>query len=126
MRLRDQVIGALNLFRAGPGAVRPGRTCASARRWPTWPPSGLLHERSVRRSETVTEQLQTALNSRVIIEQAKGKLAERLGIDMDRAFSDAARLRPEHATSACPTWPATSSTAPPRDFPPPARRQPHC
>ncbi len=47
----------------------------------------LLHERSMRHSDTLNEQLQTALNSRVIIEQAKGKLAERLGVDMDRAFT---------------------------------------
>ena len=86
MRLRDQVIGALNLFRATPGAfdpadVRVGQALADVAT------ISLLHERSMRRSDTLNEQLQTALNSRVIIEQAKGKLAERLGIDMDQAFS---------------------------------------
>ena len=47
----------------------------------------LLHERSLRQSDILNEQLQTALNSRVVIEQAKGKLAERLGLDMEQAFS---------------------------------------
>jgi hypothetical protein len=50
----------------------------------------------MRRSDTLTEQLQTALDSRVIIEQAKGKLAERLGTDTNQAFSllrDFARAR---------------------------------
>jgi hypothetical protein len=50
----------------------------------------------MRHSDTLNEQLQTALNSRVIIEQAKGKLAERLGVDMAQAFSilrDTARNR---------------------------------
>ncbi len=40
----------------------------------------------MRHSDTLNEQLQAALNSRVIIEQAKGKLAERLGVDTDQAF----------------------------------------
>src|ERR1700685_2120058 len=85
MRLREQVIGALNLFRAAPGALAPaeirvGQALADVAT------ISLLHERSMRHSDTLNEQLQTALNSRVIIEQAKGKLAERLGVDMDQAF----------------------------------------
>ena len=85
MRLREQVIGALNLFRADPGAVaqadiRVGQALADVAT------ISLLHERSMRHSDTLNEQLQTALNSRVVIEQAKGKLAERLGVDMDQAF----------------------------------------
>jgi AmiR/NasT family two-component response regulator len=55
----------------------------------------LLHERGMRHSDALNEQLQTALNSRVIIEQAKGKLAERLGLDMNQAFS----LLRDHARS---------------------------
>src|SRR5580658_5363806 len=86
MRLREQVIGALNLFRVGPGAfepadVRVGQALADVAT------ISLLQERSMRHSDTLNEQLQAALNSRVIIEQAKGKLAERLGVDMDQAFS---------------------------------------
>ncbi len=86
MRLREQVIGALNLFRAAPGPFDPvgigiGQALADVAT------TSLLHERSMRHSETLNEQLQAALDSRVIIEQAKGKLAERLGVDMDQAFS---------------------------------------
>ncbi len=86
MRLREQVIGALNLFRAAPGAfppadIRVGQALADVAT------IGLLHERGMRHSDTLNEQLQTALNSRGIIEQAKGKLAERLGLDMDQAFN---------------------------------------
>jgi transcriptional regulator with GAF, ATPase, and Fis domain len=86
MRLRDQVIGALNLFRAtqgpfDPRGIRIGQALADVAT------ISLLHERSMRHSDTVNEQLQTALNSRVVIEQAKGKLAERLGLDMSQAFT---------------------------------------
>jgi GAF domain-containing protein len=95
MRLREQVIGALNLFRAAPGDfdpvnVRVGQALADVAT------IGLLHERNMRHRDTLNEQLQAALNSRVIIEQAKGKLAERLGLDMDQAFNvlrDHARAR---------------------------------
>ena len=86
MRLREETLGALNLFRADPGPfdrayVRMGQALADVAT------IGLLNERTLRRSETLNEQLQAALNSRVIIEQAKGKLAERLGLDMDDSFN---------------------------------------
>jgi transcriptional regulator with GAF, ATPase, and Fis domain len=95
MRLREQVIGALNLFRATPGPLgetdmRVGQALADVAT------ISLLHERGMRHSDILNEQLQSALNSRVIIEQAKGKLAERLGVDMDQAFNllrDQARAR---------------------------------
>jgi len=95
MRLREQVIGALNLFRAAPGpfdpaTVRIGQALADVAT------ISLLHKRSMERIDTLTEQLQGALDSRVIIEQAKGKLAERLGTDTNQAFSllrDFARAR---------------------------------
>src|SRR5580704_7910995 len=76
MRLREQVLGGLNLFHDRPGPFDSADATI-----------GLLHERSLRRAEVVGEQLQAALNSRVVIEQAKGKLAERRGLDMDTAFT---------------------------------------
>jgi ANTAR domain len=86
MRLREQVIGAPNLFRADAGALAPagiriGQALADVAT------ISLPHERSMRHGDTLNEQLQTVLDSRVIIEQAKGKLAERLGVYMDQAFS---------------------------------------
>jgi GAF domain-containing protein len=122
MRLRDQVIGALNLFRAEPGPFEAA-DLRIAQALADVATIGLLHERNVRRRETVAEQLQTALNSRVVIEQAKGKLAERRGIDMDRAFTmlrEYARSTNQHLTDVARDF-VIRGTA---EFPPPARRRP--
>src|SRR4029453_3421720 len=86
MRLRAEVIGALNLFDTEPGALdegklRIGQALADVAT------IGLLQQRAIHRRDTLTEQLQTALNSRVLIEQAKGVLAERLHLDMAEAFT---------------------------------------
>ncbi len=84
MRLREQVIGALNLFSLAPGLpladIRIAQALADVAT------VGVLQHRAHLKADTVVVQLQTALNSRVLIEQAKGVLAERLGIDMDQAF----------------------------------------
>jgi transcriptional regulator with GAF, ATPase, and Fis domain len=119
MRLRDQVVGALNLFRAAPSPfaaadLRIGQALADVAT------IGLLQERSLRRTEILAEQLQGALNSRVIIEQAKGKLAERRTIDMEDAFRllrDYARNSNQHLTDVARNF-VDSTTA---EFPPPRR-----
>jgi len=48
---------------------------------------GLLQERAIRCNEVLTEQLQGALNSRIVIEQAKGAVAQAEGINVDEAFT---------------------------------------
>jgi GAF domain-containing protein len=89
LRVRDQTIGGLNLFRCRPGTV-PDADLAIAQSLATVTTIGILQSRARRSSEVLNEQLQNALNSRVIIEQAKGFLAERHGEGLPQAF---ARLR---------------------------------
>ena len=48
---------------------------------------GILHERFIARRERVTGQLEVAFNTRVVLEQAKGVVAEAARIDMDNAFA---------------------------------------
>jgi GAF domain-containing protein len=121
MRLRDEVIGALNLFGTEPGPFEAA-DLRIAQALADVATIGLLQERNVRRRDTVAEQLQAALNSRVMIEQAKGKLAERLSLDMDRAFTmlrEYARNTNQHLTDVARAFVADATA----EFPPPARRQ---
>jgi hypothetical protein len=85
MRLRDQVIGTLNLFRRAPHGLDEQAAWA-ARALVDVATIGILQERAIRQQELVAAQLQAALHSRVMIEQAKGVLAERHHVTPDEAF----------------------------------------
>ena len=95
MRLRDQVIGTLNLFRSAAADLDPA-VARAAKALVDVATIGILQERAVRQRELVAEQLQAALNSRVVIEQAKGILAERHGVTPDQAFITLRRYARTH------------------------------
>jgi transcriptional regulator with GAF, ATPase, and Fis domain len=86
MRLRTEVIGALNLFDTDRGSLSEDRTRVG-QALADVATIGLLQQRAIHRRDVVTEQLQAALNSRILIEQAKGLLAERLHINVAEAFT---------------------------------------
>jgi GAF domain-containing protein len=86
MRLREQILGALNLFRCSPDAISADAT-EIAQSFANVATISVLQVRALRHSEMVTEQLQIALNSRLLIEQAKGILAERRHINLNQAFT---------------------------------------
>jgi transcriptional regulator with GAF, ATPase, and Fis domain len=89
MRLRLDRIGALNLFSHRPGGLS-NEDQEIAQAMADIATIGVLHERAIRDGQLITTQLQTALESRIAIEQAKGILAENMGITVDDAFT---RLR---------------------------------
>jgi GAF domain-containing protein len=97
MRLRDQTIGALNLLRNVTGTM-PDSDKRIVQALADVATIAILQHRRVIRTEEVTTQLQGALNTRIIIEQAKGLLAERESVELDTAFTmlrDYARPRGE-------------------------------
>jgi GAF domain-containing protein len=85
LSLRDDIIGALNLFRAQPGGL-DGDDLAACRALADVAAIALIQERALREAKLVAGQLQVALNSRVVIEQAKGIVAGVANVDMDAAF----------------------------------------
>lgn len=89
LRLREQTIGVLTLLGTEPGGadretIELGQAMADVAT------IGILQQRTIERGDQLAEQLQRALNSRVVIEQAKGALATYGAVSMDEAF---ARLR---------------------------------
>lgn len=85
LRLHSNVIGALNLFgsedvRFEEADVRVVQSLADVAT------VAILQERAIERADTLTEQLQGALNNRIVIEQAKGVVAHRSAVSVDDAF----------------------------------------
>ena len=97
MRLREEVIGAMNVFdtslhemtQAESNLLRAFADAATI---------GILQERTVKQQSDLSVQLQGALNSRIAVEQAKGIVAERLKVDMDTAFGMIRRHARNHGT----------------------------
>ena len=86
MRLRGAVIGALNLFHVDEGRMRSADVEA-AQALADVATIAILQHRAAMEAQLLTEQLNHALNSRIVIEQAKGMVAERRGLDMAEAFA---------------------------------------
>ena len=89
LRLRGETIGTMNLFH-GQSGILPAADLVLGQALADVATIGILSERAIRSREVVAEQLQTALNHRMIIEQAKGVLAHQGNLTMAAAFD---RLR---------------------------------
>jgi GAF domain-containing protein len=86
LHVRDTVIGSLNLFRIGPGDAGE-QDVAAAKALADLATIAIIQDRAAVDAQEVVDQLQTALDTRVSIEQAKGILAERAQISVGTAFS---------------------------------------
>ncbi|WP_017558870.1 GAF and ANTAR domain-containing protein [Nocardiopsis baichengensis] len=85
LRLRERTLGAMNLFRTSPGSLSAA-DASVAQGLADIATIGILNSRALEEQERLAEQLQSALNSRIAIEQAKGVLAEYHHVDVGRAF----------------------------------------
>jgi len=86
MRMRGETVGTLNLFgdETSAGINEEGLQVAQA--LADVSTITILQDQLARHHELLAEQLQYALDSRVVIEQAKGVLAAEFGVGMDEAF----------------------------------------
>lgn len=85
MRLRDEVIGGMSLFTTARRSV-DAETLEAAQALTDVAAIALLHDRAVRHRRLLVEQLQNAINHPLMIEQAKGLIAERAGLSIGEAF----------------------------------------
>lgn len=84
LRLREEVIGSLNLFRETEGALN-GIDARAAQALADVATISVLQQRSLQSATLASEQLQRALDTKIAIEQAKGYVARALDTDMDTA-----------------------------------------
>ena len=86
MRLREATVGGLNLFCKNRGSLdTESRVMAKA--LADIATIGILQQRTLSRSSVLAENLQRALNTRIVVEQAKGVLSERGSMPMDETFN---------------------------------------
>jgi GAF domain-containing protein len=95
MRLRDSVIGALNLFHVEAGEMQRA-DLEAAQALADVATIAILQHRATLEAQVLNEQLQHTLNSRIVIEQAKGMVAEREGLNMEQAFSALRKYARDH------------------------------
>lgn len=86
MHLHGSVVGALNLFSTDVVKVS-GADIEAAQAMADIATIAVLQQRASVQAQVINEQLNHALNSRVVIEQAKGIVAERRGVEMEQAFA---------------------------------------
>ena len=85
LRLRERVIGALNVFGDDPLPLDPD-DIKVVQALADVATISIIQERAIAQAELLTEQLQGALNTRIVIEQAKGVVARTHGMSVDAAF----------------------------------------
>jgi GAF domain-containing protein len=96
LRRRSQVIGALNVFGQHHGARLDDGDIQIIQAVADLAAIALLQQRTISGAETLTEQLQHALNSRIVIEQAKGAIAHARQISVEAAFDSLRRHARSH------------------------------
>ncbi|WIB26887.1 GAF and ANTAR domain-containing protein [Curtobacterium sp. MCSS17_015] len=85
LRLRNETLGSMNLYREHPGVLNEDDVVA-AQALTDVATISILQQRVLEQATVARSQLQRALDSRVVIEQAKGVLAQTHAVEMDEAF----------------------------------------
>ncbi|MFN2505999.1 MAG: GAF domain-containing protein [Acidimicrobiales bacterium] len=115
MRLRNQNIGALNLFRIDEGSMDEADVIA-AQALADVATIAILQQRAARDAQVMNDQLSQALRTRIVIEQAKGVVAESADLDMEQAFIRLRRHARNHNLRLTDLAQAVSSKALPVAF----------